>query len=78
MMTPDRDGRTTHKPTSFMMTTAMTGIMVAVIGGIRYFLHSPGPRQLAFLNALGLGPPVFLDPRYLCVPIIPADLGSKG
>ncbi len=75
---PGWDGRNTHKPTSFMMTTAMTGIMVAVIGGIRHFLHGPGPRQLAFLNALGLGPPVFLDPRYHCVPIIPADFGSKG
>lgn len=36
--------------------------MVAVIGGIRHFLHGPGPGKLAFLNALGQEPPVFLDP----------------
>ena len=60
------------------MTTAMTGIMVAVIAGERFMLRSPGPTQLAFLEALGLGPPVFLDPRYRCVSIIPLRLASKG
>jgi hypothetical protein len=75
---PGWDNRDTDRPTSFMMTTAMTGIMVAVIGGKRFMLCRPGPRHLAFLDALGLDPPVFLDPCYLCKPIIPFKLASKG
>lgn len=75
---PGWDHRTTTKPTAFMMTTAMTDIMVAVTGGRRFMLREPGPSQLAFLAALGLGPPVFLDPRCRCTPIIPLRLASKG
>jgi hypothetical protein len=60
-----------------MMTTAMTGIMVALIAGERFMLRGPGPTQLAFLEALGLGSPVFLDPRYKCTSIIPLRLASK-
>jgi transposase len=75
---PGWDNRDTDRPTSFMMTTAMTGIMVALIGGKRFMLRGPGPRQLAFLDALGLDPPVFLDPCYQCKPIIPFKLASKG
>ena len=75
---PGWDLRNTTKPTTFMMTTVMTGIMVAVIAGERFMLRSPGPTQLAFLEALGLGPRVFLDPRYRCASIIPLRLASKG
>jgi len=74
---PGWDCRDTTKPTAFMMTTLMTGIMVAVIGGHRFMLRGPGSTQLAFLEALGLGPPAFLDPRYRCTPIIPLRLASK-
>ena len=75
---PGWDRRDTTKPTAFMMTTAMTGIMVAAIGGQRHMLHGPGHSQLAFLKALGLGPPAFLDPTCRCEPIIPLKLASKG
>ena len=75
---PGWDHRDTTKPTAFMMTTVMTGIMVAVIDGQRFMLRGPGPTQLAFLEALGLGPPAFLDPRYRCAPIIPLRLLTKG
>jgi transposase len=75
---PGWDNRTTVKPTAFMMTTAMTGIMVAVIRGQRHLLTGPGPSQLAFLQSLGLGPPVFLDPRCRCQPVIPVRSGSMG
>jgi len=75
---PGWDCRDTIKPTTFMMTTMMTGIMVAIIDGQRFMLRSPGPTQLAFLEALGLGPPAFLDPRYRCTPIIPVRSASKG
>jgi len=69
--------RETDKPTSFMMRTAMTGIMVAVIGGKRLMLCKPETRQTAFLEALGLGPPVFLDPHCRCEPIIPLRVDQK-
>lgn len=75
---PGWDNRNTDKPTAFMMTIAMTGIMVAVIGRKRFMLCGPGPRQLAFLGALGLAPPVFLDPCYRCEPIIPFRMAKKG
>lgn len=75
---PGWDNRTTDKPTAFMMTIAMTGIMAAVIGTTRHMLSAPGPRQLAFLGALGLGPPVFLDPAYRCEPEIPFRMAAKG
>ena len=75
---PGWDGRDTTKPTAFMMTTLMTGIMVAVIDGQRFMLRSPGPTQLAFLEALGLGPPAFLDPRCRCEPVIPVRSASRG
>ena len=75
---PGWDRRDTTKPTAFMMTTKMTGIMVAKIGGERCLLCGPGPEPLAFLEALGLGPPAFLDPRCRCIPIMPLRLASKG
>ena len=75
---PGWNRRDTTKPTTFMMTTTMTGIMVAVIAGERFMLRGPGPTQLAFLEALGLRPCVFLDPHYRCAPIIPLRLASKG
>ena len=75
---PGWDRRDTTKPTAFMMTTAMTGIMVAVIGGQRHMLRGPGPDQIAFLQSLGLGPPTFLDPRCRCEPVIPVRSVSRG
>ena len=75
---PGWDRRDTTKPTAFMMTTTMTGIMVAIIGGKRFMLHAPGPSQSAFLKALGLGPPAFLNPHCRCEPIIPFTSASKG
>lgn len=75
---PGWDNKTTVKPTAFMMTTQMTGIMVAVIDRRRHMLCGPGPSQLAFLQSLGLGPPAFLDPQCRCEPVIPVRLAAKG
>ena len=75
---PGWDNRTTTKPPTFMMATALTHIMVAVIGGKRLMLRGPGATQLAFLEALGLNPSAFLDPTSRCHPIIPLRLASKG
>lgn len=74
---PGWERRDTTKPTAFMMTTVMTNIMVAVIGNKRYMLHGPDTTQSAFLEALGLGSPTFLDPHCRCHPIIPLRLASK-
>lgn len=70
--------RETEKPTTFMMTKVMVGIMIAVISGQRIFLHSPNARQIKYLSALGLDLDVFLDHRYKCRPIIPQKNGVKG
>jgi transposase len=67
---PGWDGRTTVRPTSFMMTTFMKGIKIIIIGKRRYLHRQLRPDQLAFLNALGLGPPVFTEPSCRCQPII--------
>jgi transposase len=75
---PGWDRRTTDKPTSFMMTTTMTGIMVARTRNNRLLLCAPGPNQLAFLAALGLGPSAFTDHHCCCVPIIPLRFVPKG
>jgi len=74
---PGWDNRNTTKPTAFMMTTTMTNIMIAVIDGKRHLLRSLNPTQLAFLQAMGLGPSAFLNPHCRCQPIIPLKLASK-
>ena len=68
---PGWAGRPTDKPTSFMMTTAITGIMVVRAGRRRSLLCPPGERPMAFLMAMGLDSTVFVDPHCRCTPIIP-------
>jgi transposase len=68
---PGWAGRDTKKPTSFMMTTAMAGIMVARIGARRCLLCPPTARPAAFLEAMGLDANAFIDPGCQCTPIIP-------
>lgn len=75
---PGWDGKMTDKPTAFMMTKAITGIKVAIIGSQRVMLRGPNANQLAFLQALGAGPSVFVDPHFQCEPIIPDKLARKG
>jgi hypothetical protein len=75
---PGWDRKQTTKPTTFMMVIAMTGSMVARIGGGRWLLRGPGPTPLAFLTALGLTPTVFTDSHCQCVPIIPVKAVPRG
>jgi transposase len=70
--------RKTDKPTAFMMTTVIVGIMVAIVAGTRILLHPPDARQTDYLSALGLNSDVFIDPFHKCQPIITQDLGGKG
>lgn len=73
MLLPGWAGRETDKPTTFMMTTVMVGIMVARIGARRHLLCPPGKAPMAFLVAMGLDPGVFIDPKFKCTPIIPEN-----
>ncbi len=71
---PGWAGRATQRPTSFMMTTIMRGIMVARIGVHRHLLSPPKDAPAAFLAAMGLDSNVFTDPSFKCTPIIPEKL----
>jgi len=68
---PGWAGRETDKPTSFMMTTVMAGIMVARFGTRRHLLCPPREGPMAFLTAMGLDSNTFIDPGNQCTPIIP-------
>jgi transposase len=68
---PGWAGRPTNKPTSFMMSTVMAGIMVARVGRHRSLLCPPREGPMAFLKALGLNANAFIDPGFKCSPIIP-------
>lgn len=68
---PGWAGRKTDKPTSFMMTTVMAGIMVARVGDQRSLLCPPQKGPSAFLAAMGVDSNAFIDPGCLCTPIIP-------
>ena len=72
---PGWANRVTDKPTAFMMSTAVVGIMVARIGHRRSLLRAPGERPMAFLIAMGLDSTVFIDPQYKCDTIIPEKPG---
>jgi len=72
------DNKSTTKPTSFMMTTAIVGIIVAFVADRRVILKAPAPRPAAYLAAMGLGPAVFTDPACKCTPIIPRQPPPKG
>jgi len=70
--------RKTDKPTSFMMITAMSGIIVASLPGKRVFLRAPNTRQTDFLVALGLTTMVFIDPFFECNPLIAENQATNG
>ena len=75
---PGWANRQTDKPTSFMMSTAVVGIMVVRLGQRRSLLRTPEERPMAFLIAMGLDSNVFIDPHCKCTPIIPEKPGLNG
>jgi len=77
-MLPGWRGRMTQKPTAFMMSAMMVGIMVALSAKGRRILRSPDETQLAYLAAMGLGASVFIDPLCKCEPIIPSKIHDSG
>jgi transposase len=70
--------RRTRNPTSFMMTTMLFGIKVAIIDGQRFFVRRPNPRSMEFITALGLDESVFLEPGCKCLAIIPLKFAVEG
>jgi len=76
---PGLNNRKTNKPTTFMVTVFMTGIMVLLSPeGKRTFLRRPRERQTRYLEALGLNHDVFLSPECSCHPIIPPKKVFRG
>jgi len=55
--------RQTDRPTSFMMTTKLKGIMVVKSAKERFFARKLSPVQEIYLQALGITPEVFLSPK---------------
>ena len=53
--------RQTSRPTTFMMTTKFSGMLVLSIGGQRHLLKTPNDVQLQYLKILDLTPEVFTN-----------------
>jgi transposase len=60
---PGWDHKPTRRPTSFMMTTKFSGVMVIKIGPKRILNREFSPEQRQFLRALHVNPDVFTQPR---------------
>lgn len=60
---PGWDKKQTKKPTSFMMSTKFMGLQIACIRGHRYLADKLTKIQEKYLEALGLSPLIFTQPR---------------
>jgi transposase len=72
---PGWDGKRTKRPTAFMISINLTGIIVICKDGIRSLLRGPPDQSAEYLRALGVSKAVFTEPRYRCRPInrVPAS-----
>ena len=59
---PGWEKRRTKRPTSFMMTTKFTDVLVITIGNVRRLANRFTTNQLAYLEALRVNPDVFVIP----------------
>jgi len=59
---PGWEKRKTKRPTSFMMTTKFTDVLVITIGKVRRLANRFTSTQLAYLEALKVNPDVFVTP----------------
>jgi transposase len=72
---PGLNKQTSRKPTAYMMTIHVKGVMILVdASGKRNFLSKPKGKQKQYLEALGVDENVFTDPEHQCTPIIPPKL----
>ena len=60
---PGWDHKPTRRPTSFMMTTKFSGVMVIKIGSQRILNREFSTEQRQFLRALHVSPEAFTQPR---------------
>jgi len=69
---PGWENRKTDKPTAFMVSVSMFGVIVLRLrDGKRLILKPPRSKQAAYLRALGLNESVYIDPKFSFKPVIP-------
>jgi transposase len=72
---PGLNKQTSKKPTAYMMTVHVKGVMIFVdTSGKRNFMSRPKDKLKQYLDALGVDETVFTDPEHQCMPIIPAKV----
>lgn len=63
---PGWNKQRTKRPTAYMATWLLRGIVVARKGGQRVLLTPPSQSQAEFLKAMGLCAKAYINPRYQC------------
>jgi transposase len=72
---PGLNKQTSKRPTAYMMTIHVKGVMILVVAsGKRNFLSKPKDNLKQYLEARGVDEQVFTDPEHQCTPIIPHKL----
>ena len=62
---PGWENRKTDKPTAFMVSVSMFGVIVIMLrDGKRLILKPPRSKQAIYLRALGLNELVYIDPKF--------------
>lgn len=75
---PGWENRKTDKPTAFMVSVTMLGVIVLKLrDGKRLMLKAPRSKPAAYLRALGLNESVYTDPEFKFKPVIPLKKESK-
>jgi len=69
---PGWENRKTDKPTAFMVSVSMFGVVVLMSrDGRRLLFQKPRSKPAAYLNALGLNESIYTDPKFSFKPVIP-------
>jgi len=69
---PGWKNRKTDKPTAFMVSVSMFGVVVLKLrDGRRLLLEKPRSKAMAYLRALGLNESVYTDSKFTLKPVIP-------
>jgi transposase len=72
------NNRTTSRPTSFMMTTNFSSVIVVRDAERRFLAEPLDPIQERYLEILGLSGAVFTDPTAVCLPQPGAHIQPRG
>jgi len=69
---PGWENRKTDRPTAFMVSVSMFGVIVIMTrDSARFVLKRPREKQSAYLRALGIDESVYVNPRFKCKSVIP-------